>query len=445
MTEEELTLLNSSRSSLVESARGGVHQNDDLSGRGGTGDCSTRYLKNLADMSDNSINGFLNNPIKSGYLLRMTKREHNAENMIYVLEINRFKDLVKDVDAWNDDLNYKLIDNEGKDFGKVTIQEKDLIIGCSNQCEWPSRKVPYAAFKERVQHIWNTYLSVSAETQICMPAKVLFNTIYRLQHLEKYGHKVFDETIIDPIKTLHADVLPRFLVSPCYRAMTKRLNDLYPLPPKGSLDLKLPAKSGCTSWHEDRLTVENLRNIKITDIFHDQLLYKEFLDHSKKIYSEENVYLARAIAIYKSNFENEIDKAAIKKGLFPPWVENHAWLIFKFFIVPNSVYEVGMNERRRKDIMRRLSSPTKDMFDALERSTLRLIRNQYVTFSFTREFRAIPAAIIGAAFDKQLRERAKKLEMKTQERKRREALENSCLGLGVYINHKQLSATKRVY
>ena len=439
-SEDELSNLNSTRSSLVESTRG--NNQDEMSGRG---NCSARYLKNLNDMTDNSISGLLNNPIKSGYLLRMTHREHNAENMIYVLEINRFKDLVKDTEAWNDNLSYKVIDSEDEDFGRVKIHEKDLVIGCSKNSDWPSFKVPFAAFKQRVTHIWNTYLAVSAETQICMPAKVLYNTIYRLQHLEKYGYKVFDETIIDPIKTLNVDVLPRFLASPCYRAMGKRLNELYPLPSKEMLDLKLPSKSGCMNWHEDRLTVDNLRNIKITDIFHDRLLYNEFLNHSKKIYSEENVFLARAIAIYKSNYVNEIDTAAIKKGLFPPWVEAHAWLIFKFFVAPNSCFEVGMNERRRKEIMQRLASPTKDMFDGLERSTLRLIRNQYVTFSFTREFRGIPAAIIGAEFDKQLKERAKKLERKTQERKRREALESSCLGLGVYINHKKLADTKRIY
>ena len=177
MSEEDLTSLNSSRSSQqdeVELVGTGVsikylstktHEEDKSSRRNESSNeviISSQYLDKLAD-NDNSTNGLLYNPLKSGYFLRMTKREHNSENLIYVLEINRFKDHFRDVEAWTDDLGYKRIDHEIENFGKLNTKEKDLIIKCSNEIEkWPSKKVAYAAFQDHCQFIWDTYLSCSS-------------------------------------------------------------------------------------------------------------------------------------------------------------------------------------------------------------------------------------------------------------------------------------------
>ena len=418
MSDEDLTSLNSSRSSQqdeIELAGTGVsikylstktNEEEKSSRRKESSSeviISALYLDKLAD-NDNSTNGLLYNPLKSGYFLRMTKREHNSENLIYVLEINRFKDHFRDIEAWNDDLGYKVIDNEIENFGKlINMQEKDLVIKCSNGIEkWPSKKIAYAAFQDHCQFIWDTYLSCASTTQICMPAKVLYNMMHRLQHLEKYGHKVFDETLIDPIKTLNADVLPRFLVSPCFKAMNRRLVVAYPLPTKDQIELKMPAKSACMNWNDDQITVDNLSEMPLKRLLHDKILYKEFLDYCKRSHCEENIYLARAITIYKSNYENDIDKAAMAKNLFPPWIEGHVWMMFRFFIAPNSPYEIGMPEKRRKEIIHHLASPTKDMFDVLESSTFRILRAHYLSFANTKEFQQIPSIIISAKRDAEL-------------------------------------------
>ena len=355
---EELTSLNSSRSSQqeqeVEEIPGGGTSVKYLSIKKRDEETSTRrsgssnevifsslYLDKLGD-SDNSTNGLLYNPLKSGYFLRMTKREHNSENLIYVLEIERFRDHFKDVNVWTDDLSYKLIDNEIENFGKLNIQEKDVKVCCSNDpTQWPSKIATYKAFQDHCEFIWETYLSSAASAQIFMPAKVLYNTLHRLQHLEKYGHKVFDETVIDPIKTLNADVLPRFLVSPCFKAMNKRLVVSYPLPTKEQLELKMPAKSACMNWEDDKITVQSLSELPLKRVIHDKILYKAFLDYCITCHCEENIYVVRAIAIFKLNYENHIDKAAIAMDLFPPWIEGHVWMMFRFFIAPNSPYEVG--------------------------------------------------------------------------------------------------------
>ena len=387
----------------------------------------------------------MKNPIKSGYFLKFSQSEFNAENMVYILEIDRFKDIVRDGDAWSEDISYKVIDASIPDFGTTRMEEKDLHFYGGSEDEWPSKRIPCSSLIDHVKFIWRTYLANSATTQICMPARVLSNTIQRLRYLHLYGHKVFDETLIDPTKTLNADVLPRFLTSTYHKAMTSRLQALYPLPPRDQLVLRSPKNSECMNWDEDRLTTDNLRELPMKQLFHDKTLYEEFLKYSKKIYSEENVYLARAIAIYRAMYSSA-DEAIIKAGKVPPDAENHAWLIFRFFICPNSIYECGMNQHRCKDIMHNLAHPTKDMFSSLEKSVHRLIRNQYVNFSFTREFRAIPAAIIGAAFDQQLKERAERLtrerEKMERERKQKE-IESQCFGLGRYVHGQEDNPNRR--
>ena len=92
--------------------------------------------------------------------------------------------------------------------------------------------------------------------------------------------------------------------------------------------------------------------------------------------------------------------------------------------------------------MLKLSHPEHDMFDAVEKYLLRLVKTQFVNFSFTKEFRAIPAAIIGAAFDKQLAKRAEKLAIAAEKRREREAVEAKYCGLGKYVENYDHAALK---
>ena len=46
-----------------------------------------------------------------------------------------------------------------------------------------------------------------------MAAKVAENTKRRMKLLDLYGPDVFSEALLDPLKTINRDVLPRFLAS----------------------------------------------------------------------------------------------------------------------------------------------------------------------------------------------------------------------------------------
>ena len=59
-----------------------------------------------------------------------------------------------------------------------------------------------------------------------MPAHVEKNTKRRIELFDLYGPEVFSEALLDPIKTMHKDVLPRYLVSPCYIEIKARMEKL---------------------------------------------------------------------------------------------------------------------------------------------------------------------------------------------------------------------------
>lgn len=94
-----------------------------------------------------------------------------------------------------------------------------------------------------------------------MPSKVLLHLKKRLENLHLYASTVFDETLLDPIKTLKKDALPRFVVSPFYRDMQQRLATLRPLPAMNTLSLALPGKIRTATWAREDITEENLAKV----------------------------------------------------------------------------------------------------------------------------------------------------------------------------------------
>jgi hypothetical protein len=135
---------------------------------------------------------------------------------------------------------------------------------------------------------------------------------------------------------------------------------------------------------------------------------------------------------------NEADPEILQSGKIPADVEEQCWLIFRFFVCPNSIYECGMGQHRRKEIMHHLAYPTKEIFDSLEKNIHLLVRNQYIDYSFTKEFANIPSIINAAIYEHHFLKRAEKekrelekFEAKERERRQKE-LDASCLGIWLF-------------
>ena len=210
-----------------------------------------------------------------------------------------------------------------------------------------------------------------------MPSQVLSNIRKRLKLIHMYGPEVFQELLIDPYKTLSKDVIPRFINSEYYYEMIQRLNDLYPLPIINELQLPLPLHSNILSWSDSAINIENITRIELQDILQDSILYNGFLKYTKTIFTEENLYFARAITLFKLSFiNNKNTKDSI----------NYSWLIFRYFICMNSIYEISINTRKRKEIMQSLANPDYTLYDNLEYSVYNILRPHYAAYSNTTEF-----------------------------------------------------------
>ena len=341
------------------------------------------------------MTGVLDNPVKSGYLWCMSGREHNSENIQYMIKVDSFKDAVRDDSVWNSDIDYKSIDVSIPDFEKIAVQETDDIkIG--GETKWPSLKVSFEVFKSNTLKIWNDYLSKNSSEQICMPAKVLNNTLRRLQFLHLYGPSVFDETLIDPKKTLKTDMMPRFIVSPCFKRMQKRLDSLFPLPPASDLKLNVPPNRSVINLEDNDLTMALLKEISLETVLQDQLLYKEFLRYLKKHSFDENLLFVQAVSLFKTmyNPENKCkDPNWLWTDVFSPEAEDMGWTIFKFFICPGSAYDIGLSFPRRKDIMHYLARPIVTMFDAANNLAKKVLFQKWIDYKATKEFETLPNTI----------------------------------------------------
>lgn len=347
-----------------------------------------------------SIEDITSNPLKCGFLLAFCESEHSAENLHYIVEIDNFRDhLLSDHSSWTND--WRLIDTmidlhdkvrELTDL-EVKAHHDDLTVVVGDESKWPSRKIKFVGSEEHIKRIWSTYLSHHAPSQICMPSRVLVNTKRRLEYLHLYGPSVFDETLLDPMKTLKVDALPRFLTSIYYKKMSKRLETIFPLPAASELSLPPPVKSAVCEWPDDMVTFEKLNDVPIIDVLHDYILFEQYVLYCKTAYIDENIFCARAISIFKSHFQSVTDMSAHSKEDAAVDAVELVWLIFRFFVAAKSPYEVSTSHRRKKQVKLLLASPKFSMFDKVEKSVMGILTNHWVHFTKSALFQELPKII----------------------------------------------------
>ena len=364
-----------------------------------------------------SVEQLIYNPIQCGYFLKFCKQEYSEENLEFVMAVQKFSDnlTTRDKNGWPAG---KTMDDLDLETG--VLQDPELIYDIDlerfyvdNQAgtAWPSRIVIRDWVEKDVVRLWNKYLSNDSPNQICMPSKVLINTIKRLKLLHIYGPRVFDETLIDPQKTLGRDILPRFVNSPIYQDMRKRLSGLLELPEGSSLEAPSPDLS--------RITPARCAFLNISTAMEDRLVYDELLAYMQSLYASENILATRLIRIYRAMWSTDIlppgmgvsvkagngpgspgksplltpltsDSSTIFRRSKTPQelqdIAEFAWTIYNFCIAPGSAFEVCISIRQSKDIMWKLAIPTADMFDKAEMSALVTVREHFNAFKRSKWF-----------------------------------------------------------
>lgn len=299
--------------------------------------------KNL-DIGNVEIESFVESPIHCGYLLLFCGTQYCSENLHFAMEVDRYRDIFSFDSASFGKKSWREID-ECVQIKSLPLNDVNIDLALfyknSNNALWPSSIVIRDAVEGYVTYIWDKFLSDSSPTQICMSGIVLQNTVKRLKLLHIYGKEVFSETLIDPMKTMRKDILPRFLNSEIYQELLKQIQSCYILPAAVMLVVPPPNSDATVDSLTQRDLNAGLIHLDVIDVLNDRFLYSEFLSYLQSIVSSENLLCMRLIIIFKKTFREQ-----------PPPTQTaaseNAWMIYKFFVAPGSAFEVSVSYRRRK-------------------------------------------------------------------------------------------------
>ena len=339
-----------------------------------------------------SITATINDPIQCGYFLAFCEHEHSVENILFVMEVDKFRDaFLVDSKGWPtkaSDLDTKIFENMAtSEFtSDMDINIQDLV----NRNQWPSKFVRRKHVENWMKTIWDSYLCDTAINEICISHYILMRTKKRMDLVHVYGPGVFNEALYDPLVTLRDDALPRFRTSAMYNEMLLRMSALAVHPTADSLIVTSP-KMNTTYIDPDN-------SIELVDILNDLFLYENFYEYVSKAYCSENLLCIRKIAEYEELMEyhnpprrssviNSIKSVnASLGGQTPPQAETCAWLIFRYFVALGSPYEITLSLRQRKDIMIGLAIPQKKLFEILKITAMGNLKTNFDSFKFTTEY-----------------------------------------------------------
>jgi hypothetical protein len=234
-------------------------------------------------MQYSSIESVVNNPICTGYFLQLCRSQFSSENINFVTEVDRFRDMFEvDKDMWKSP--YRDIDYE--------VEREEISCSRSVAFAWRS-SVDLDVVQDRMNKIVDNYISDDAPHQVCLSREYIKNTMRRIKSVDLYGPKVFDEAIIDSLKTLKRDLLPRFLRSILFDKMIDNLSDCDPLPSGSELVVPPPDKYVLRINPVSYFTDD--RAFSLAQLLQGQVLYTNFRWFLEKNFCSENAISVRMI------------------------------------------------------------------------------------------------------------------------------------------------------
>ena len=182
-----------------------------------------------------TIESLIENNLCCGYLLKFCQREFTAENLMFILGVDEYRDFyaVDGTTVWT---------NSWKDTDATVKIDEPVVEGADEVADsgyWPS-----ATEKEHAHtaaaNLYAKFLSNDSPVQVCISESFMNKTQRRMKLLHMYGPHVFEEACLDPIKTMKKDVIPRFLVSDICDELMNQLALCDPLPITTLLDVSAP-------------------------------------------------------------------------------------------------------------------------------------------------------------------------------------------------------------
>eukprot|EP00596_Hydrurales_sp_CCMP1899_P001135 CAMPEP_0119052002 /NCGR_PEP_ID=MMETSP1177-20130426/73441_1 /TAXON_ID=2985 /ORGANISM="Ochromonas sp, Strain CCMP1899" /LENGTH=296 /DNA_ID=CAMNT_0007031417 /DNA_START=330 /DNA_END=1220 /DNA_ORIENTATION=+ len=237
--------------------------------------------------------------------------------------------------------------------------------------------VNMVAAKIHIDNILEEYVLDHAQHQVCISGQFILKTKKRIKLLHLYGPHVFDEAVLDPIKTMKKDVLPRFLQSTTFRAMIHSLASCDTLPPASNLSLPPPSKHVLRSNPIEYFIDE--REFTLAQLLQGEVLYTNFRSFLERNHCSENLICVRMIDYFEElkSARNNIE------------ADEHAWTIYQYFVARGSAYEISTMYSDRKTLMENLAVPRKGMFSKLRSSAYDILKTNFSLFAKSRDYMAL--------------------------------------------------------
>jgi hypothetical protein len=121
----------------------------------------------------------IDDPIKCGYFLIFCEQEHSLENLLFVMEVDRFMDNLKvDKKCWMK----QWIDTDARVFLNLVNDDHDTKSEPFTTARlWPSKVIQRREVERKMQAIWDTYLSATSKNEICICHHMKARTKVRME------------------------------------------------------------------------------------------------------------------------------------------------------------------------------------------------------------------------------------------------------------------------
>lgn len=349
------------------------------------------------------LDEILNDPIKTGFLMHFCELQYCTENIRFVVATYKY------VDLFSEDKKYGYV-WKSWESDNVTVPGTDTDVD-SKPKENDLHSELVAAIDKDMEYIKCKYLTPDkSKYEICISEKMLASTLRRMKEYRIYGPEVFREACIDPMNTLIKDILPRFFLSDTYKDMIFYSGKINHLPGTSTLVIEPPSVESdyvtqfadCKSEDDAIAILQNVDNY-----FVKPLLYSQLLKYLKRVVATENLLCLRAIDIYCGLFDKVGDKhkSLVVAHAFDasPDTKVHetvrkvveqSWLIYLYFLAPNSCYEVGVSHRTSRSVGRYMAVPRKEMFEPVKQDILSTFMHHFKSFlNDTAEFTELVAMV----------------------------------------------------
>lgn len=341
---------------------------------------------------------WIRSPIECGYLCAYSESQFSSENIKFLMAVEAYKDLYEyDVKSWPTPAEAEAyVASQSCPIQSLNCKWEDLEIGGSKEGEWPSRVVARDTVLLAIREIWNVFLSENASLQICVPTSAQRGTMTRLRFLHVYGKRLFDEAVVDPLKTITRDVLPRFFSSPFYGTMVAKLALLDPLPAGATLEVPFPEASRVVTEVKGpgKPALEDLK-VPLRQILDDSVLFKSFLVYLRQIVASEGLLFLRLLQVFDKLWESEEYAGhKLEPNYFPPGADELAWKIYCYFIAASSAFEMSIKSSARRQIMQSLACPHARMFKSEEKGAIEQLEHHYRNYFSSDVFKDLPDVIV---------------------------------------------------